>query len=562
MFKIKRKENKIFLTFVILFYILIPLLIGNAHFSSKSSSLIRAGHQVNPKVSDFSINNYSKIITQEKYALGNVTITDMDMSDLELGIYIHNSSFPLIYEDYESNALNFTRTDIKFIETTENATQKNLNEGFVDRHLITVKINESLDVNYNNNSQGYWIYLPRLYLSRLLNFSINNGTDIIELVQDKDYTIRTDQFIYFNFSTYFQNMSIYDFSIYLIWEYDVDLDIWNIDQITEHKLTVNEEEESFPISFNYHFNLLARKYDDEWTNLRNQVDNVYFALTVNLPDKDFLNNYSLILGDEAVNINSHLNADDSIKVLLSNSFHGNLSLFSLNFSSSFTIKFIDPTEKTWSIDRLYANRNKRERIYIPSLISGPEHLLLKFVSIYEPTIYFEQVESESSVFERNIDVIYINNTVTSKQGTYIQLPYLIRGETCPFIIKYVTSQILRIVITNNIRMPLVGATIKVFYYGQEFGTYISPDKSQPLALAASNENGGIVLSNVPHGNYTIHVYYNGNLIKEADSSTLNENNFIYTSIPHIPIWILIFGTFNGIILVAGLGFYLKYKKNG
>ncbi len=560
MFNIKRKEKIIFLTIVILFNILVPLLSGSANFSSKSSSLIGAEYQVNPYLSDFSIENYTKIISEEKHGLGNITITDMDLSDLELGTYIHNSSYPLIYEDYDSNALNFTRTDIKFVETTNNGTQNNLNEDFVDNNLIKVKINESLDVKYNNSKAEKWIYLSRLFPSRLLNFSITNGTDIIELVQDKDFSIDLDQFVVFEYKTYFQNVSIYNFSIYFIWEYDIRLDTWNIDQITKPKITVNEEEESFPISFNYHFNLFARIYGDDWVSSRKPADNIYFSLTVNLPDKDFLSNYSLALNEEVVIINAHITVEDSINVFLSDSFNGNSSLFSLNFSSSFTIKFINPVERTWSIDRLYASRNIRERIYVPSLISGPKHILLKFVSIYEPAIYYEEVVSNSSLLERNVAFFSINSTVTGKQGIYIQIPYLIRGETCPIILKYETSQILKIIITNNIKMPLVGAKIKVFYYGQEFGTFISNDKSQPLAIAESDENGEILLKNVPHGNYTVEVYYNGIWIKDADISTYKENNFIYTSVPHIPTWILIFGILNVCILVVGIIIYLKYKK--
>ena len=560
MFKIKRKENKIFLTTVILFYILVPLLIGSTNFSSKSSSLIGAEDQVIPNTSNFSLENYSKIISEDKHGLGNISITDMDLSDLELGIYIHNSSYPLIYEEYESNALNFTRANIEYVETTEIAIQNNLDEDIEDRTLITVKINESLDVKYNN-SQGTWIYHSRLFPSRLLNLTINNGTDITELVQDVHFTITSDQFVDFDFDTYFQKGPIYNFSIYLIWEYDVNLDTWNIDQITKPKLTVNEEKESFPVSFNYHFKLWAQKYANQSISTRIGTDNINFALIVNLPDSDFLSNHSLALDEEIVSINAYLTVEDSINIPLSDSFHGNYSLFSLNFTSSFTIKFIDPVERTWTIDRLYASRNKRERIYIPSLISGPKHLLLKFVSIYEPSFYFDQVVSNSSIFERNVVLLSINSTVTGRHGTYIQIPYLVRGETCPLIIKYETSQVLKIVITNNIGMPLIGAKIKVFYYGHEYGTYISLDKSQPLGLTESNENGEILLSNVPHGNYTIEVYYNGNLIKEADISTYRENNFINTSIPHIPIWILIFGSFNGCILIVGVILYLKYKKN-
>ena len=226
----------------------------------------------------------------------------------------------------------------------------------------------------------------------------------------------------------------------------------------------------------------------------------------------------------------------------------------------FTIKFINPVGETWAIDRLFDKRNYRERVYFPSIVSGPKHIFLKFLSIYEPTIYYEQVISATSLFERDVAFHEINTSVTGRQGINITIPYLIQGETCPFMIKYETSQLLRIVITDNIKMPITGASIDVYYYGQKFGTYISNNQSQPISPSKSNENGEILLRNVPHGNYSIKVYFRGSLIKTSDASTYKEINYIHTDIPHLPLWILIFGVINVCILIIGVVFYLKHKN--
>ncbi|GAI87432.1 unnamed protein product [marine sediment metagenome] len=98
------------------------------------------------------------------------------------------------------------------------------------------------------------------------------------------------------------------------------------------------------------------------------------------------------------------------------------------------------------------------------------------------------------------------------------------------------------------------------HFGVIYGTYISNKTIQPIIPLKSDENGQIVLYNVPRGNYTIRVYWEGRFVKEASISTFNEINYVYTSIIHSPLWIIIFGGIIGIILILGAIFYLKYKK--
>ena len=194
------------------------------------------------------------------------------------------------------------------------------------------------------------------------------------------------------------------------------------------------------------------------------------------------------------------------------------------------------------------------------MINGPQHIFLKDISFYEPAIYADQILSNSSLFERDFTSYHLNTSLTGRQGIKVTIPYLIVGETCPSIIKYTPTQTLRVVVTDNVKMPLIGADVKVYYFGQEYGTYISKNRTQPIAPGKTDENGQIALSYVPAGNYTIEVYYNGILLKESIGSTYNIRNYINTNYPHFPIWIILFGVLNGIILLIGVAFYLKYKK--
>jgi len=547
---------KIYTVFFLITLLLIPLILSGRNFDN--NELV---DDPIPKISDYSKDDYNPVLTEEKYGLGNITVDDIDFSELKPGFNVSDANYPDIGDDYNMGFLNMTPLNMKFVETTEPAIIDNLNPNIEDNSRITVTINESLFIEYSNMSNGYLIYHPRLWQSILLELYVDDGTDIYELEYEVEYKIDENDFILFDYETYFQKTSNYNnFTMYFIWEYILSVQFWSITQYTEPELMINDLEQNFTAKFNYYFLLLGYKFGETIQDTREPTHNIYGALTMNLPDKNLLDNHNLLLNNVSVNINDHLNLDKSVAILLSDHFTFNRSWVSLNFTSSFTLKFIDPVEKTWAIDRLVAMRNIRERIYFPSLIAGPTHIYLKHIVFYEYTIYFEQVVGTSSLFERDVNFYFLNASITGREGIEIEVPYLIAGETCPFKIKYVASQSLRVVITDSIKMPLVGASIELFYYGQIYGTYISNDRAQPIEPGYSDENGEIILNDVPAGNYTIKTYHNGILLKESAISTENNINFIYTNYPHFPVWIIIFGLVNGIILIFGAMLYLKNKR--
>jgi len=546
---------KVYLVILIISLFLIPIILRNEEFNSSLSE-----YELSPLLSGISKTDYNPILSEEKYSLGNITINDMDLTKLEMGFFLDNDTYPVLKEDYDSGAFSIMRKDFKFIETIEPAIQDNLNENIEDRNKITVKLNETLEVDYNNPEAGFLIYFSRLSPSTLQKFYVNNGTDTIEL-NDTDFTFDSNNFIVFNYKIYFKKGPIFNFEMNLIWEYDLNIQTWSITQYPDQELFINSTEQNFSVKFKYGFKLLGKKYGETIIQSNVDVDNIDVALTMNLPDKDELNEHSLMLNDISVDIGIHLNIDKSVDILLSDHFLPNSSVVLLNFTSQFTIKFTNSVGKMWAIDRLASMRDIRERIYIPSLIDGPSHIYVKDLSIYETTILIDQELSISSQFERDVELFPLNSSITGKEGIEIKLPYLIPGETCPFIIKYKSDQSLRVIITDNIKMPLVGARLEVFYYGVEFGTYMSNDSVQPISPGMTNEYGEIILNNVPYGNYTVRVYYNRIFLKEATVNTVNNINYIYTNYPHFPLWLVIFSAINGIIIFFGIIFYLKNKKN-
>ncbi|TET59811.1 MAG: hypothetical protein E3J52_05135, partial [Promethearchaeota archaeon] len=200
-----KKRNytiKFLLVLVTIFFISIPLMLGDLKFDSNTVL-----NDPNPEISDFSKDDFNAILTEEKHGLGNISIYDIDFSDLEMGFITYNETYPLIWEDWISKDLNITKPNMQFVETIDPAIVDNLNENITDSNSITVKLNESLFVEYNDLTEGYLIYLPRLVPCDLLQFSVNNGTNIFELIEETDYTVDKDNFIVFSYESYF-NISV------------------------------------------------------------------------------------------------------------------------------------------------------------------------------------------------------------------------------------------------------------------------------------------------------------------------------------------------------------------
>ena len=543
-----------FILTLFIFSLFSPLILGSNTANINMQNQNR-DFQEDIKVSSFSKENYTPILEDDKYGLGNITIYNISYNEYSMGFYTNDGLYPLLTQDYNSKELNMTSEKIEFVKTSEIALVDNLNDDIPERREIVVQLNETLKVNYTNPSEGFLIYRSRLNPSRLLDFYVNEGGDTSRLTENIDYYIDSSNYLVFDYFNYFEFISDFSFSIYLIWEYNITLDDWAMSQLNEEDLMIKNQVKNFTINFNYQFKLYGRMLNDSMQRVPNEE--FFAALIVNLPDKEILANHSLTLNNEDVDIEDYLNSVKEINITLTDLFFMNNSKFNLNFTAKFTLKFMDPVYQTWAIDRLVYQRNIRQRIYLPSIISGPRHIFLSSISMYELSFTIDQVMVADCLFDRSVTYFYDNNTNFAPK---ITLPYLIFGEICPVLIKYITKDDLRVVVLDSIKMPIQGLTVKIFYYNQSYGSYISKNQVQLLAPLKTNENGQITLKNVPRGNYTAKIYREGKLIKTSDVNTYVNVNYIYTSIYHIPIWIIVFSTINGFILIFGFLFYLRQKK--
>ncbi|MBY9009566.1 MAG: hypothetical protein KGD74_06855, partial [Candidatus Lokiarchaeota archaeon] len=396
----------------------------------------------------------------------------------------------------------------------------------------------------------------------------NSTNPIIEELNEEDYTIDSYDYFVFNYLNYFST-TFHNFSIYFIFEYTLTLEMWNLTQNPTDVLSLTQQTQTFSPSFYYQFTLIGTKITGNVTIPPELADNLILEIIVNPLDKDLFFDHILEIDDQSKV--GFLEPDKKINATIS----ADAKLFSLKFSTNFTIMFENSVDFSWAIDRLIGGRNIRERIYFPSLISGPKHIFLKDITLVESTIIVEQIISNSSIFGRNVNVfdeivsitqenienslIFTENAVKRK-GLKLIIPYLIVGETNPCSLKYSATNDLKIVITDSIRMPLVGYRIELNYYGKNYGTFISNDFNQPMAYAYSDENGEILIENVPNGNYTVKIYQDTTLITEFQINTFREVNFLITDVIHFPLWILIFGGISGILMLLGLLLYFNYVK--
>jgi len=525
------------------------------------------------KIEGFLKENFEQILTQEKQALGTINITDIFFE--EQGFRNYSLKYPSYDQDFYSDALNVSSTQIEFIRTIREAVVDNIDEDIEDFNKTTILLNETIEVKYNKSKSldgldGYVIYGPRLNPCLLKQLFIKNGTNpSLKEVNAGNYSIDENNFLLFNYDSYFKGVEAVNFSMYLIWEYNMTINNWDLVQLNEGDLLLTESEQEVTAFFEYFFNIKGSKFNG--TSLQEIIPatNLHVYLKIILPDMALLDNFTVQPQDY---LESSTLSGGAFNVHFTSS---NDSLFFVNFTADFTLSFFDPVKDTWAIDRLVGQRNLRERIYFPSIISGPRHIYLKFIKIHETTISITQVQSTDSLFNRKFTYIDKNLTefegdvqnslvftenVVKKRGLEIQLPFMIRGETCPFSIFYKTIEDLRVIITDNINMPITGLQVKIDYYGKEYGTYISNNRTQPLGPIFTNENGEFSLTNVSNGNYLIKIYQNNVIIANATVSSYRDINYVITTIPHFPYWLIIYSSMNGAILLTGVYLYLKNKR--
>lgn len=523
-----------------------------------------------PKTQAISIEDYTPIIDDQNHGLGIITITNLIYN--EAGFFNFTANYPNLDDDLTSGALEMSYNGTEYIETKNVAQSDNLNDSVIESNMVTVLLNESIEIRYDmsiGGSEGYLIYKPSLVYDKLNRFLIQNesSSQIIEL-NEAEYSIDNYDFVKFNYNNYF-GVTAHNFTMHLIWEVNIELNDWNILQDTNDDIVIYQQEQEIQPLFSYNFTVNAYEYNKSSAIGTLLAENMDIDLKVTPPDRDQLSNHTLEVN--GVIISNFLDANNTINVT-TNEIPG---IFIMNFTTNYTLKFEDPIDYSWSIDRLIKNNNIRERIYLPTLISGPDHIYLSGIVVYESSITIGQVISNYSLFNRDVltfdanlsvveeysqsSLIFTENAIR-KKGLKIVIPYLIKSETNPFFITYEANNDLLIIVTDRIRMPIINLDLEIYFYDKPYGSYISNDLTEPSAPVSTNFNGEVSFKNLATGNYTIRIYRRNNLIKETVISTFSKTHYIITDAIHFPLVIIIFGSISGIVFLIGLILYLNSRR--
>ncbi|MFX1358266.1 MAG: hypothetical protein ACFFA8_13425 [Promethearchaeota archaeon] len=523
-----------------------------------------------PKTQAISIEDYTPIIDDQNHGLGIITITNLIYN--EAGFFNFTANYPNLDDDLTSGALEMSYNGTEYIETKNVAQSDNLNDSVIESNMVTVLLNESIEIRYDmsiGGSEGYLIYKPSLVYDKLNRFLIQNesSSQIIEL-NEAEYSIDNYDFVKFNYNNYF-GVTAHNFTMHLIWEVNIELNDWNILQDTNDDIVIYQQEQEIHPQFSYNFTVNAYEYNKSSAIGTLLAENMDIDLKITPPDRDQLSNHTLEVN--GVIISNFLDANNTINVT-TNEIPG---IFIMNFTTNYTLKFEDPIDYSWSIDRLIKNNNIRERIYLPTLISGPDHIYLSGIVVYESSITIGQVISNYSLFNRDVltfdanlsvveeysqsSLIFTENAIR-KKGLKIVIPYLIKSETNPFFITYEANNDLLIIVTDRIRMPIINLDLEIYFYDKPYGSYISNDLTEPSAPVSTNFNGEVSFKNLATGNYTIRIYRRNNLIKETVISTFSKTHYIITDAIHFPLVIIIFGSISGIVFLIGLILYLNSRR--
>ncbi|MFW9881579.1 MAG: hypothetical protein ACFFG0_51595, partial [Candidatus Thorarchaeota archaeon] len=379
-------HKKTFLLILMIIAIIIPVIFSYFKTYTKVNLNKNFLQENVLNLNKFTKDNYTEIRTTAKYGVGNITIDDIDFTYLELGIFNQNVNHPLIIKDIINQSLKLNVINMEFIETTSSAVTDNLDDNVKDKPIINIKLNETVHIEYNNSGARYLIYHSRYVAAELLEFYVNNGSVISNLTEGIDFKIDDDDFLVFYYEDYFDVGPEFNFDMYLIWEIDLVIGDWQLEQKVNEILEITEVEQEITPEFHYSFNIRATRYAFLMTQTI-PIDAWYIALTVNPLDKEEFNNHRLMLNGIEVNIGEHLNPDNSLKIKISDHFIPNIGNFSLNFTCAFRLRFFEPVGNLWAIDRLVSQRDVRERIYFCNLVAGPTHIYLSNVEFYEPAIY-------------------------------------------------------------------------------------------------------------------------------------------------------------------------------
>jgi len=461
--------------------------------------------------------------------------------------------------------MTFTYSGYKFLGTIAPASSKTRDwENF--KGNLTIRVNETAKFQYWYNETTKLVsFKSELSPKGILREVYVNNTQI-----DLSNITHSQGGYFYNYSHYY-NQKVNDTLVMsFIIDYNVSISYWFLHQVniktnrTDNPYLINK---TTNIEGYYNYSIA---FGDENVKL-----NATFL--INPPDQNYIYNISMNIYQG--NIENPLVSPFTSYIKHSNnsiqlSIQANgTTMYSLNFKANFKLQFLNTNGPNfWQMDLLTGGIDLRQRIYEIKCIEGPPSIPISNFYYNETQIPFPDLISVSSELGRPInseDMNFTNeyNIKIGPAGVKLNFMckfegesyYLVLNETDKITITYKASHSLNLIVLDNVKIPVGGAELKIFYQDVPFGTLMSAVKTNQIPLKYTDNSGQVILSNVPNGKYSIEVYYKGKYISTYNVTTTNSLNYIFTSIPHFPIWIIIFSCISLVICLNGIYIYRKYR---
>lgn len=473
-----------------------------------------------------------------------------------------------------------------FISTVQNAdTEHAEGSEFHRESSIIIQLNETTRWIYNENVTDFLVgFTPYLQSETTLQTVYLNGTEV-----DEQYYFSNESSIpeasgttfYYNFTTVFEATNNGTLVVTYLYECEMPISNWEVETNPED----GEENSDLYQYINGTRSVITQPFNYNVVfGAELNPFNVRAKFIVALPDPD--NVYDVEVTDYAgIVISAPINytLEENIIVFKLWTNLTRETSFSLKFKADFTVELLDTISGSWSEDRLVSGLTTRERDYTITVSDGPADLMLTYFGFNDTTLHYDDLPTAGfirSALGRHVALENLNQSLTyippvnasddlipptfidgiSLLAVNSPAYHIFKGEIDKITVKYFATHTLEFIVADAIKVPLTGYTVNVYYGGLLFGTRMNAYFTYPGSQKTTNDQGQIIIRNVPVGNFTIELLdANGVPIENLTANSLHSfsENLLVSSVPHIPSIISIFGGLSLGILLIGLFLYRK-----
>ncbi|MEX2681187.1 MAG: hypothetical protein Q6373_006275 [Candidatus Sigynarchaeota archaeon] len=248
--------------------------------------------------------------------------------------------------------------------------------------------------------------------------------------------------------------------------------------------------------------------------------------------------------------------------------------FKIEFNYNATVGFVERHVGKWNSDGIASRLDTRTRTYKLAVLSGPQTLLVERVEFTANDIAFRSVFQISKKVAPSSSIALSDDTysyydpvlekeVTKSNGTKVVVGRIQQANgPVAASFNYNASYSVSLRVLDEIRNPLPGAEVTLYFHGIRFGPLMSLNKTYLQPAKIANTLGFVSYDYLPEGNYSVEVRFQGRLVKTQEFAlygTTNKSTIeVITDVPYPPgilvSWIAIFG------LLCMLGIALFKRK--